>query len=105
MSRRVKKTGTIQITGLDGQTHDVTDDKVLAGQRSGRYQTRCGRLVSAAASATPIGRRCADCIAVSVAREQAPAVHTTRRYRHRRPGWLRRILRSRRDRATGARSQ
>ncbi|MGH3901699.1 MAG: hypothetical protein ACRDTA_26285 [Pseudonocardiaceae bacterium] len=45
-----RKTGTIPMTcSLDGQAHNVTDNSLRAGQRTGRYQALCGHLVSAAA--------------------------------------------------------
>jgi hypothetical protein len=42
--------------------------------------------------ATPLGRPCAACIAVSVTRQQPPAMRPARGSRHRQTGWLRRIL-------------
>ncbi|HEY6423538.1 MAG TPA: hypothetical protein VIY28_09895 [Pseudonocardiaceae bacterium] len=96
-----RKAGTIQITcGLDNQAHDITDNNLIAGQRAGVYQALCGHLVSAAALATPLGRPCADCTAIWVARQQTSTAHVARRSRHRRPGPLRRILQSRRNTST-----
>ena len=98
MSKQVRqsvarKADTIPITcSFDNHAHHVTDDSRMAGQRTGCYQALCGHLVSAAALATPLGRPCADCIAVSVMQQQTPTVCPARGSRHRQPGWLRRIL-------------
>ena len=99
---RARKTGTLPITcSLDGQAHDVTDECLRAGQRTGRYQALCGHLVSAAALATPFGRPCAECTTAVVESPQLPpTAQRTRRPRHRRPGWLWRILHSRRNTST-----
>jgi hypothetical protein len=84
-----RKTDTIQITcSLDSQAHDVTDDSLIVGQRTGHYPALCGHRLSAAL-ATPLGRPCAACIAVSAAQPQVPTVRPGRRSRHRQPGWLR----------------
>ena len=92
-----RKADTIQITrSLDSQAHDVTDDSLIAGQRTGSYQALRGRRVSAAAFATPLGRPCAECTAVSATQQQVLTVHLGRRSRHGQSGWLRRILRPRR---------
>lgn len=96
------RTGTIPITCVrDGQAHDVTDDNLTAGQRTGEYQAVCGYLVSAAALVAPIGRPCPECTAVSVTAATGPA----RRSRHRQPGWLRRILHPRRKHGTDAKAR
>lgn len=88
-----RKADTIPITcSLDNQAHDVTDNSLIAGQRTGCYQALCGHLVSAAALATPLGRPCAACIVVLVTRQQTPTVGPARGSRHRQTGWLRRIL-------------
>lgn len=85
---------TIPITCcLDGQAHDVTDENVAAGHRTGEYQALCGYLVSAAPLVAPVGRRCASCAAVVRARRSAPTIGSVRRSRHRQPGWLWRLLR------------
>jgi len=92
-----RKADTIQITrSLDSQAHDVTNDSLIAGQRAGSYQALSGHRVSAAALATPLGRPCAECPAVSVAQQQVPTVRLGRRSRHGLPGWLRPILHPRR---------
>ncbi|MGH3869856.1 MAG: hypothetical protein ACRDQ4_27905 [Pseudonocardiaceae bacterium] len=82
---------TIPITCfLDGRAHDVTDENVVAGRRTGKYLAECGRRIVAAAMAAPVGRPCARCTAVLV-----PARLTTGpvgRRRHHRPGWLWRML-------------
>jgi hypothetical protein len=52
--------------------------------------------VSAAALATPLGRPCAECAAVSAVQQQAVTVRLGRRSRHGQSGWLRPILHSRR---------
>lgn len=97
-----RKADTILITcSLDNQAHHVTDDSVIAGQRTGLYQALCGHLVPAAALATPLGRPCANCITVSVARQQTLTVRPARRSRHRQPGWLRRILLHQRNASMG----
>ena len=96
-----RKNSAIPITcSLDGQAHNVTDDSLKAGQRTGCYQALCGHRVSAAALATPLGRPCAECTAVSTAEQQVPTVRSRRRFRHRRPGWLRRKLRPQRNTGT-----
>jgi hypothetical protein len=82
---------------LDGQAHNVTDDSLIAGQRTGHYLALCGHRVSAAALATPLGRPCAECTAVSAAQQQVPTVRPDHRARHRQPGWLRRKLRPQRN--------
>ena len=92
-----RKTNTIQITcSLDGQAHNVTDDSLVAGQRAGSYQALCGHRVSAAALATPLGRPCAECTAVSATQQQVLTVRLGRRSRHGQSGWLRPILHPRR---------
>jgi hypothetical protein len=97
-----RKTSTIPITcSLDSQAHSVTDEGLRAGQRTGRYVALCGHRVSAAALATPLGRPCAACTALSAAQPQGPTVRPGRRSRHRQPGWLRRKLRPRRNTGTG----
>ena len=96
-----RKTNTISITcSLDSQAHHVTDDSLIAGQRTGCYLALCGHRVSAAALATPLGQPCAGCTAVSAAQQQVPIVRPDRRSRHRRPGWLRRKLRPQRNTGT-----
>ncbi len=92
-----RKTDNIQITcSLDSQAHNVTDESLIAGQRAGSYQVLCGRRVSAAVLATPLGRPCAECTAISAAQQQVPIVRSGRRSRHGQSGWLRRILHPRR---------
>jgi hypothetical protein len=92
-----RKTDTLQITrGLDSQAPDVTDDSLIAGQRAGGYQALCGRRVSAAVLATPFGRLCAECAAVSAAQQQVSTVRLGRRSRCGRAGWVRPVLRPRR---------
>lgn len=96
-----RKSGTIPMTcSLDGRAHNVTDNSLRAGQRTGRYQALCGHLVSAAALAAPLGRPCTKCLAAILMADQAPTTLTARCWRHRQPGWLRRILQPRRT--TGA---
>jgi hypothetical protein len=96
-----RKADTIPITcSLDGRAHHVTDDSVVAGQRTGRYQALCGYRVSAAALATPLGRPCAECTAVSATQQQVPTLRPGRRARHRQSGWLRRKLRRQRNTGT-----
>ncbi|MGH3837589.1 MAG: hypothetical protein ACRDSF_18090 [Pseudonocardiaceae bacterium] len=57
---------TIPITcRLDGQAHDVADESLAAGKRTGEYAALCGYVVSAAPLVAPVGRRCARCAAVS----------------------------------------
>lgn len=57
---------TIPITCLlDGQAHDVTDESVAAGKRTGEYAALCGYVVSAAPMVAPVGRQCGRCTAVS----------------------------------------
>ncbi|MGH3869887.1 MAG: hypothetical protein ACRDQ4_28060, partial [Pseudonocardiaceae bacterium] len=83
---------TIPITCyFDRRAHEVTDENIVAGRRAGHYEALCGYRVVAAAMAAPVGRSCPECVAVVVA-ARSPAV-PARRGRHRRPGWLRRILR------------
>jgi hypothetical protein len=93
-----RKPDTIQITcSLDRPAQDVTDDSLIAGQRTGSYQALCGHRVSAAAAlATPLGRPCAECTAVSAAQELVPIVRLGRRSLHRQSRWLRPILDPRR---------
>ena len=82
---------TIPITCyFDRRAHEVTDKNIAAGRRTGHYQALCGYRVVAAAMAAPVGRPCAECTAVVVASRLplGPARHG----RHRRPGWLWRIL-------------
>jgi hypothetical protein len=87
---------TIPITcAHDGQAHDVTDDSLTAGQRTGCYQALCGYLVSAAALAAPIGRPCARCTAVVASRRPEPTTARGGRFRRRhrdggggRWGWI-----------------
>lgn len=75
---------------VDGQAHDVTDEDAAAGHRTGEYRAVCGYRVVAAALAAPVGRPCARCIAVSVATQRIRGL--VGRSRHRRPGWLWRML-------------
>ncbi len=83
------QSGTIPITcARDGHAHDVTDESLIDGQRTGRYQARCGYLVCAAALTAPIGRPCPECAAISLTVTTRP----DRRSRHRRPGWLGQLL-------------
>ncbi|MGB8198944.1 MAG: hypothetical protein WCF33_04485 [Pseudonocardiaceae bacterium] len=90
---------TIPITCyFDRRAHEVTDENIAAGRQSGHYQALCGYRVIAAAMAAPVGRPCPDCVAVLVA--SLPPTCPARRGRHRRPGWLRRILHP--SRVTGA---
>jgi hypothetical protein len=90
---------TIPITCyFDRRAHEVTDENIAAGRRAGHYQALCGYRVIAAAMAAPVGRPCPDCVAVLVA--SRPPTGPARRGRHRRPGWLRRILHP--SRVTGA---
>jgi hypothetical protein len=96
-----RKANTIPITcSLDSQAHNVTDDSLRAGQRTGCYQALCGHRVSAAALTTPLGRPCAECTPVSAAQQQVPTVGPGRRSRHRAPGWLRRKLHPQRNTGT-----
>lgn len=96
-----RKANTIPITcSLDGQAHNVTDDSLVAGQRTGHYRALCGHRMSAAALASPLGRPCAECTAVSVAQQQGPIVRPGRRFRHRHFGWLRRKLQPQRNTST-----
>jgi hypothetical protein len=98
-----RKVDTIPITcSLDNQAHHVTDNSLRAGQRTGCYQALCGHLVSAAALATPLGRPCADCITVSVARQQIPTAPPAHRSGHRQHGWLRQILSRHRNAGMGS---
>jgi hypothetical protein len=86
-----RKADTIPITrSLDSQAHNVTNDSLIAGHPAGSYQALCGHRVSAAALATPLGRPCAQCTAISVAQQQVPIVRLGRRSRHGQSGWLRR---------------
>lgn len=75
---------TIPITcRLDGQAHDVTDENVAAGQRTGQYAALCGYVVVAAPLVAPVGRPCPKCSAVS-----KPTTAAVRQPRRRRPGRL-----------------
>lgn len=83
------RSGTIPITcARDRHAHDVTDESLIAGQRTGRYQARCGYLGCAAALTAPIGRPCPECTATSLTATTRP----DRRSRHRRPRWLGQLL-------------
>ena len=82
---------TIPITCCaDGLAHEVTDENVAAGRHAGHYQALCGYRVVAAAMVAPVGRPCTRCTAVLVAAQ--PTTGPARRSRHRRPGWLWRML-------------
>jgi hypothetical protein len=90
---------TIPITCyFDRRAHEVTDENIVAGRQTGHYEALCGYRIIAAAMAAPVGRPCPECTAVLVAARlpTGPA----RRGRHRRPGWLWRILHP--GRVTGA---
>lgn len=88
-----RKADTIPITcSLDNQAHHVTNNSLMAGQRTGCYQALCGHLISAAALATPLGRPCVACIAIAVAWQQKPVVRPARTTRHGQHTWLWRIL-------------
>jgi hypothetical protein len=88
-----RKADTIPITcSIDNQAHHVTNNSLIAGQRTGYYQALCGHLIFAAALATPLGRPCAACIAIAVAWQQTPTVRPARCPRHGQHTWLRRIL-------------
>lgn len=75
---------------VDGLAHEVIDESMAAGRHAGRYQALCGSRVLAAAMVAPIGRPCTRCTAVLVAARQPTG--PARRPRHRRPGWLWRML-------------
>lgn len=87
--RRVaERLHTIPITcRLDGQAHNVTDDNVAAGKRTGQYTALCGYVVSAAPMIAPVGRPCARCTAAS-----RPTTAPVRRLRRRQHGRLWRML-------------
>jgi hypothetical protein len=89
---------TIPITcRLDGQAHDVTDESVGAGKRTGKYVALCGYVVLAAPMVAPVGRPCARCTAVST-----PTTAPVRRPRHRRHGRLWRMFHHDSHAAVGA---
>lgn len=89
---------TVPITcHLDGQAHDVTDESVAAGQRTGEYAALCGHVAVAAPLVAPVGRPCARCTAVS-----KPTTAPVRRPRHRQSGRLWRMLRPHSHAAVGA---
>jgi hypothetical protein len=78
---------TIPITCyFDHRAHEVTDENIAAGRHTGHYQALCGYRIVAAAMAAPVGRPCPECIAVLIASRPRPGP------RHRRAGWLWRIL-------------
>ncbi|MBV9731027.1 MAG: hypothetical protein JO309_16785 [Pseudonocardiales bacterium] len=68
----------------------MTDENAAAGRRTGKYLAECGHVVVAAAMAAPVGRPCARCTAVWVAARSTTG--PARRSRHRRPGWVWRML-------------
>lgn len=99
-----RKTNTLPITcSLDSQAHNVTDS-LQPGRRTGHYQELCGHRVSAAALATPLGRPCAECTAVTAAQQQVSTGRPGRRSRHHQSGWLRRKLHPQRTTGTDIRS-
>ena len=82
---------TIPITCyFDRRAHEVTDENIAAGRRTGHYQALCGYRIIAASMAAPVGRPCPKCVAVVIAARYP--TEQARRRRHRRPGWLWRIL-------------
>lgn len=84
-----RKPATIPITrSLDNQAHHVTNNSLMAGQRTGCYQALCGHLISATALARPLGRPCVACIAIAVAWQQKPVVPPARCTRHGQHTWL-----------------
>ena len=93
---------TIPITFyFDHRAHEVTDENIAAGRRAGHYQALCGYRVIAAAMAAPVGRPCPECVAVLLA--SRPSTGPARRGRHRRLGWLGRIMRPSRATEAGTR--
>ncbi|MGH3887175.1 MAG: hypothetical protein ACRDSZ_11530 [Pseudonocardiaceae bacterium] len=70
--------------------HQVTDEAVVTGRHSHRYQALCGQLFIAAPMVAPPGRPCPTCAAILVTASQPAAVPQPR---HRRQGLLRRLLR------------
>jgi hypothetical protein len=88
----VERLFTIPITCYyDRRAHEVTDENIAAGRRSGHYEALCGYRVIAAAMAAPAGRPCPECVAVLVAARSLAV--PARRGRHRRLGWLSRVMR------------
>jgi hypothetical protein len=67
---------TIPITcRVDGEAHDVTDDKVATGQQTGVYQALYGCLVLPAPMVAPVGWPYAKCTALSVAAQPTIGHH------------------------------
>lgn len=84
---------TIPVTCCrDGQAHEVTDESVAAGRRTGGYQALCGYVVMPAPMAAPVGRPCEGCSAMLKA--YRPTSTTARRLRHRQRGRLWRMCRA-----------
>lgn len=83
---------TTRITcSLDGQAHNVTDENVATGREAGGYEAVCGHLIVPAPMIAPIGASCPDCTAVLAPQEPDPTT-TSGRPRHRKRGWLWRML-------------
>lgn len=71
---RRRRRRPIELTGLDGADHVVSQDAIAASTHVGRYVAMCGQLVHAAALVTPPGPPCAACRAALDARPaRAPA--------------------------------
>jgi hypothetical protein len=83
---------TLITCSLDGQAHNVTDESVAAGREAGRYEALCGYVVVPAPMVAPAGRPCPDCTAVLTPQQPDPATASGRRPRHRKRGWLWRML-------------
>lgn len=84
---------TIPVTCCrDGQAHDVTDESVAAGRRTGGYQALCGHIVVPAPMAAPVGRPCERC--TTILKAYRPTSTTARRLRHRQHGRLWRMWRA-----------
>jgi len=85
---------------LDGHAHNVTDESVAAGREAGGYEALCDHRIVPAPMIAPVGERCPGCTAVLAPQEPDPAPASGRRSRHRKRGWLWRILHPRGRRAT-----
>lgn len=83
---------TLITCSVDGQAHDVTDESAAAGREAGGYEAVCGHVVVPEPMIAPIGRSCPDCTAVLTPREPYRTTTSSRRPRHRKRGWLWRML-------------
>ncbi|TKG61531.1 hypothetical protein [Prauserella endophytica] len=91
---------TLPVTcGVDGQSHEVTDEAFSSARTTGRCPALCGHEVHVTPAITPVGQPCQRCLDALLASRGLPPepiyldAPAQRGARHRQPGWLRTVLR------------